>query len=268
MTIDNFSSEFSLEIAQSLYSSVEQFPVIFDDAWVWLEYSRKDNAKASFLKCGFVEGVDYVSLKIQENSEGRPVERLRLSCECLKQWGMMAGTSKGKQVRMYFLECERLAKEFLKPQVLQEVQPSVKDDIDILNQCLAIANLRPELISGIVLNHAASRMPHLTTTVNEAHKLLAATTKSMVMITPTTIGKHLKVSGRVVNLLLLELGYQIKNTKKTSKTEPDYVATEVGLPYASNTTATGKVGDDGTYQHLKWDEKIIDILREQMPQEI
>jgi hypothetical protein len=57
---------FSLELAKQLYDSTERFPIDFDDAWVWLEYSRKDNAKASFMKCGFVEGIDFQVLISQE----------------------------------------------------------------------------------------------------------------------------------------------------------------------------------------------------------
>lgn len=103
---------FSLELAQQLYDSVERFPVDFDEAWEWLGYSRKDNAKRFFEKAGFVEGIDFeVFLMNEENpSGGRPLQKIKLTAECLKQWGMMAGTEKGKEVRFYFLECERIAK--------------------------------------------------------------------------------------------------------------------------------------------------------------
>ena len=57
---------FSRELAQSLYNSREQYPVSFDDAWQWLEHSRKDNAKTHFLKCGFIEDIDFRLLKIKE----------------------------------------------------------------------------------------------------------------------------------------------------------------------------------------------------------
>jgi hypothetical protein len=61
-------TEFSLDLAKQLINSGEQFPVNFNDAYVWLEYSRKDNAKVSFLKCGFIEGVDYRLLRVQESA--------------------------------------------------------------------------------------------------------------------------------------------------------------------------------------------------------
>lgn len=120
---EQYDNEFSLTIAEVLFSSEDQFPVDFDDAWQWLGYSRKDNGKTAFLKCGFIENIDYVSLKVQENSEGRPRETFNLSCECLKQWGMMAGTEQGKRVRLYFLECEKIAKSKMitKPKTTTEL---------------------------------------------------------------------------------------------------------------------------------------------------
>jgi anti-repressor protein len=59
-------TEFNLNVAQSLVESNEKFPVDFDDAWQWLEYSRKDNAKTNLLKCGFVEEIDFRLLNLQE----------------------------------------------------------------------------------------------------------------------------------------------------------------------------------------------------------
>lgn len=47
---------FNLDLAKQLVDSKEEFPVLFDDAFVWLEYTRKDNAKRAFEKCGFIEG--------------------------------------------------------------------------------------------------------------------------------------------------------------------------------------------------------------------
>ena len=118
---------FSQQLAQRYYDSAEQFPIDFNDAWLWLEYSRKNNAKRNFMTLGFVENVDYVLLNseqslnhrgfsVQSKGAASRLEKIMLTCECLKQWGMMAGTPKGKEIRMYFLECERIAKQSQKPQ--------------------------------------------------------------------------------------------------------------------------------------------------------
>ena len=147
-------------------------------------------------------------------------------------------------------------------------QVSVKDEIDVLNQCLSIAGLDPRLIAGVALNHAGTRMPQLKQAVSESHGLLAAAGQNDLLLTPSKIGERLGVSGQKVNKVLLDLGFQVKNTSKKSKTEPDYFATESGKQYAGNTMATGELRDKGadntTYQHLKWKESVIDIVRQNL----
>ena len=44
---------------------------------------------------------------------GRFGEKIMLTVDCFKSFGMVAGTERGKQIRQYFLECERTAKEVL-----------------------------------------------------------------------------------------------------------------------------------------------------------
>ena len=98
-----------------LLRSTEDFPVDFDDAWQWVGYSRKNNAKAALLGAGFLEGTDFQILLInQQNSgRGRPIEQIFLTVDCFKSFAMMAGTDRGRQVRKYFLDCEKQLKELL-----------------------------------------------------------------------------------------------------------------------------------------------------------
>lgn len=100
---------FNQEIAITLYKSDDEFPVDFDFAWQWLGYTRKDNAKR-ILVSEFQRGVDFSSEVRKTSSNGRPTESIMLTVECLKSFGMMAGTEQGKAIRKYFLECERIAK--------------------------------------------------------------------------------------------------------------------------------------------------------------
>jgi phage anti-repressor protein len=113
---------FSIETAQSLFDSDEQYPVDFDFAWLWLGYTRKDTA-LDMLKNNFEENIDFIQTRIfrqmevnstQQGSRGRVPDSYWLSVDCLKSMGMMAKTEKGKEVRKYFLQCEKLAKEFMK----------------------------------------------------------------------------------------------------------------------------------------------------------
>lgn len=109
--------EFNESLALQLLESEIEFPVNFDDAWQWLEYSEKSKAKRALLNCGFTENVDY---NIDISGELRPQggfsnrEIIFLTVDCFKQLCMMSGTEKGKEVRLYFLKCEKVLKERIK----------------------------------------------------------------------------------------------------------------------------------------------------------
>jgi phage anti-repressor protein len=111
---------FSQELAQQLVESQEGFPVDFDLAWVWMEYSTKQKC-LNKLRSNFEEGLDFIiNQKVKVQNEGgrrvsRPHTQIDISVDCFKQLGMMAGTSKGKDIRKHFIECERIAKQSVKP---------------------------------------------------------------------------------------------------------------------------------------------------------
>ena len=101
---------------QAQFESNEEFPVDFDIYWEWLGFSTKGNAKRSFLTSGFEEEVDYTVIindkRVEGNNGGGSVrqEEIRLTIDCAKSFAMMVKTEKGKEVRKYYLECEKIAK--------------------------------------------------------------------------------------------------------------------------------------------------------------
>lgn len=104
---DNDHTPFSNDMAMALINSGEQFPVDFDAAWRWLMFATKASAKRKL--ANFLEGVDF-STSWLNNTKGRPSEKIMLTVDCFKSLGMMAGTEQGKQIRKYFLDCERTVK--------------------------------------------------------------------------------------------------------------------------------------------------------------
>lgn len=122
-------NDFDLNTALTLLDSTDDFPVDFDAAWQWLGYSRKDSAKRILLD-NFVENLDFhisvgsdnhAGLSIQERAVTKKTEVIKLTLDCLKMLGMMAGTKKGKQVRCYFLECERKLKQLSSDPLLVQI---------------------------------------------------------------------------------------------------------------------------------------------------
>jgi len=112
------------EVVFSLIQSGEEFPVDFDDAWRWTGYTQKKTALKKLRK-HFDKGVDYIGDDSDESEDevalpkgkashgGHNRRVIFLSIECFKSFCMMAGTIKGKEVRRYFLNCERELKRLL-----------------------------------------------------------------------------------------------------------------------------------------------------------
>lgn len=168
----------SQALIQSFVEATEQFPVNFDDAWQWLEYSTKQKAKNRLLSA-FECGIDYninLSVKVQVEGErqvSRPFEEISLTANCFKELGMLAGTAKGKEIRRYFLECEKIAKQSVSmperveqksaplptlPPHLESVQiaDSIRHITDTLNDNSCLAQVLIDLaISPALLARAA-----------------------------------------------------------------------------------------------------------------
>ncbi|QLE42277.1 hypothetical protein FD723_18835 [Nostoc sp. C052] len=127
--------KFTLETAEELYFSTEQYPVDFEIAWKVLGYSRKDSAKRKLISY-FNQDTDY---RLHSNVESAPDgglthrEDIYLTVECFKEMGMLAKSEEGKQIRKYFLTCEAIAKQSTKliPQLQRQIQ-QLQDNFDRL----------------------------------------------------------------------------------------------------------------------------------------
>ena len=115
-----------------LYQTTERFPVNFGDAWKWIGYFDKPTAKRALLNCNFAEEIDYrINAALSTASNPRSKEHITLTVDCFKMWAMMAGTERGKEVRLYFLECERKLKATPKTNLemlLESVQTAIEHE--------------------------------------------------------------------------------------------------------------------------------------------
>lgn len=263
-------AEFSIQIASQLVNSSDDFPVEFDLGWKWLGYSDKRTAKQFLLK-NFKLDIDYTVLQppLGTLAVPNPEQVIRLTVDTFKMWAMMAGTAQGKQVRLYFIECEKQFK-------LQQRLPSntiylkdtltTKELVDLgtsaLQTAFAGTNIKPEVIGTLTLNLIESLVPELKLHLLEARQLLITNTATKhKLVTATEIGKALGISARAVNKILLAIGYQVANPNKRSKKDCSYLAVGQGVELSDFTLSTGQGTDTTTYQQLRWYVSIIEIIQ-------
>lgn len=92
-------------VFKEIVESLKPFPVDFDRAWKWVGYSTKASALRA-LEEHFVAGEDFSTTK-GKSIGGRRPDQYALTTDCFKEFCMMAGTDKGKEVRKYYLDIER-----------------------------------------------------------------------------------------------------------------------------------------------------------------
>jgi phage anti-repressor protein len=144
----------SADLVFSLCQSQSQFPIDFEDAWEWIGYSRKDSAKRALLSFGFIEGIDlHIEVESMEGKFGTPEEYITMSVDCLKMWAMMAATEKGRETRIYFLQCERKLKQLIspaKPKSLLDLSPTKLHQLAVHQLSIELGKKpNSELVEGI-----------------------------------------------------------------------------------------------------------------------
>lgn len=139
----NLQTEFSQQLALALYESTEEFPVDLDEAWQWIGYKEKRNALDT-LKSTFEEGLDYSCLGTKSTAGGRSSHSYKLTVDCFKQLGMLARTEKGKQIRKYFIECEKLAKK-----VAETINPQLLEYLNNMQREMKVLSARTQRLDAI-----------------------------------------------------------------------------------------------------------------------
>jgi phage anti-repressor protein len=118
-------------LVRSWVNSNEEFSVDFDLLWQGLGYSRKDKA-LELLQRNF-DDKDFSTIS-GKSTGGRPSIGYKLSVECAKSICMLSQTPVGKQVREYFIECERQLKVALSQAPTNQLSRS--EVIEVAFQCL------------------------------------------------------------------------------------------------------------------------------------
>jgi len=102
-----------------------QYPVDLDIAWQLAGYKKKQDGVIS-VQNNLIEGVDFLRTTVKNPSgKGRSIIQIKMSCDGLKQFCLLARTDQGRQIRQYFIECEKNWKTT--QQVFPQVAQSIED---------------------------------------------------------------------------------------------------------------------------------------------
>ena len=163
---------------------------------------------------GFTENEDYTSVKsstVVNNGAVKELQDYALKIDMAKEISMIQRNEKGKQIRKYFIECERQLKDV-----------STKDkyisEIDIAKAELSLVEVTAKLLN---LNDSSKLA--LATNIYENHNiptnLLPQYTKSKDRILPVSDllkKNYINMSAIAFNKLLVEKGILKECTRKTS----------------------------------------------------
>lgn len=129
------------KITFALLKSDKQYPVDFDDAIEWWDCRTKDGEPMERrnlvrdLKKDYYKAADYHSLKSERmvklpQGGGRRLIKYYLTIECFKMMGMQVSGERGREIRRYFLDCERELERRLEAETRQNIIEAIRTRLD------------------------------------------------------------------------------------------------------------------------------------------
>lgn len=181
---------------------------------------------------GFVEGTDYTPYQKVHPQNKQIIDDYVIKLDMAKELSMLQRTEKGKQARLYFIECEKKLKEMAQPKLPTTYLEALKELV-AKEEALLLAT---QIIKG--------QKPKV-----EYHDKVLDTGNCY---TTTQIAKELEMSARQLNIMLNHIGVQFKQsgqwllTKKYQ--DKGYVKTRTHL-------FKNKNGNEETRHATVWTEK-------------
>ena len=90
-------------------------------AFLEIQTRYNDWIKNRINEYGFIQDEDY--LVITERTNGRPRKEYHITLDMGKELGMVEKNERGRQIRQYFIRCERTLKALQQPQQLALPEP-------------------------------------------------------------------------------------------------------------------------------------------------
>jgi hypothetical protein len=176
---------------------------------------------------------------------------------------MMAGTEKGKQIRFYFLECERIAKAKQSQRWTSPVQQTISD-ADALVDWIAKTDTEKNLLEQAKYDTVANIHPEYRPLLEAAKKVRSVEDiHSSVGMTATQVGDKLtpRLSAVKLNKVLEGMGFQYRDF---SAKKPAWQLTEQGKKYGFVYFATND--DKWSGDQIRWQDSIIEAVQPHLDQ--
>lgn len=203
---------------------------------------------------GFVEGVDFRS-KMSKSTGGRPSIDHEMTISMAKEICMIQRNERGKQARLYFIECEKRLKAQAVPKIAPNphyrtrmIKTAVKDISETAEVIAQYFGVKP----GMAQSAAMAMVGTAYGIDPEPLRQLLPGEEKPSYLTPTAIGEMLGgIRAKDVNIMLMNLGLQEKTGKGWMLTTKGKEFGE-SIPYTRN-------GHSG-YQ-IQWCPEVVEHLR-------
>jgi len=189
-----------------------------------------------------------------------------LKTEAAKRVAMAERTSKGEEVRTYFLKCEAIAIE-ADAKIKASVTPQVKDLKYLTPEFQA--GLEMAAIFGLEGNQA---LLSANMAVNKLHGVncLALMDKTALVspnqvqyFTATLLGKKIDISAMKMNSLMEKVGLQ--RCERDYKNRIVWNVTSLGKAHSQIVDTGKRHGDGSPVQQIKWAESVLALCEEVTP---
>lgn len=146
--------------------------------------------------------------------------------------------------------------------------PAPKEIAEAIASVFCFGTVDPNLVQGLIANEIGKTHPALKPHMEAAKKLLPLPVEQELLTVTNLAKKYVERTGKqlsknntdqgnaiALNKLLIELGFQFKNTQGN----PDYLPTDCGEPFSKVVLQEGK-STNKTCQQLRWHPRIIDEI--------
>lgn len=206
---------------------------------------------------GFIENTDYIAY-VQKSTHANNREYTQtdygLKLSMAKEISMIQRNEKGKQARLYFIECEKRLKQVYTPKKsLVDKTPTeiLEDNGRALNNFFS--NLGLNIPKEIIASTAVKTTENMTGYSFEEVKLLLNKQDSEQYHSASGLLSKLGIKRNKTNTTLLLLGLQ---SEGTTSMQP-YCLTELGKQYGVERTYTNN-GHRG--YEIKWKDSLLDYI--------